>query len=86
MPTWAGSAGCLPSARRLSELEGAARGRRAAPHSEHARVAVTKAIKAALKKIAERHPELGAHLSATIRRGYACAYVPDPRGAAEWEV
>jgi hypothetical protein len=70
----------------LSELEGAARGRRAASHSDHARVAVTKAIKAALEKIAERHPELGAHLSATIRRGYACAYVPDPRGAVEWEV
>ena len=69
----------------LSELEGAARGRRAASHSEHARVAVTMAIKAALEKIADRHPELGAHLSATIRRGYACAYVPDPRGAVEWE-
>lgn len=70
----------------LSELEGAARGRRAASHSERARVAVTKAIKAALEKIAERHPELGAHLSATIRRGYACAYVPDPRMRVDWEV
>jgi hypothetical protein len=70
----------------LSEVEGAARGRRAASHSEHARVAVTKAIKAALEKIAERHPELGAHLSATIRRGYACAYIPDPRRSVEWEI
>jgi hypothetical protein len=70
----------------LSELEGAARRRRAASHSERARVAVTKAIKAALDKIAERHPELGAHLSATIRRGYVCAYVPDPRSRVEWEV
>jgi non-specific serine/threonine protein kinase len=70
----------------LSELEGAARGRRAASHSERARVAVTKAIKAALDKIAERHPELGAHLSAPIRRGYVCAYVPDPRSRVEWEV
>ena len=69
----------------LTELEGAARGRRAASHSERARTAVTKAIKAALEKIAERHPELGAHLSATIRRGYACAYVPDPRVPVEWE-
>jgi hypothetical protein len=33
----------------------------------------------ALDKIAGRYPELGAHLSATVRRGYACAYVPDPR-------
>jgi hypothetical protein len=70
----------------LAELQGAARGRRAASHSERARVAVTKAIKAALEKIAERHPELGAHLSATIRRGYACAYVPDPRIRVDWKV
>jgi hypothetical protein len=46
---------------------------------------VLKAIKVALEKISERHPELGAHLSATIRGGYACAYVPDPRVAIEWE-
>jgi hypothetical protein len=59
--------------------------RRAASHSEHARLAVTQALEAALEKIAERHPELG-HLSATLRRGYACAYVPDPRGPVEWEV
>ena len=70
----------------LSELEGAARGRHAASHSERARIAVTKAIKAALEKIAERHPELGAHLSATIRRGYTCAYVPDPRIRIDWEI
>jgi non-specific serine/threonine protein kinase len=69
----------------LSELEGAARGRRSASHSEHARIAVTKAIKAALEKIAGRHPELGAHLSATIRRGNACAYLPDPRIRIDWE-
>lgn len=69
----------------LTGLEGAARDRRSASHSERARVAVTKAIKAALEKIAERHPEVGAHLSATIRRGYACAYVPDPRIPVEWE-
>ncbi len=68
----------------LSELEGAAHGD-ASSHSERARIAVTKAIKAALAKIAERHPELGAHLSATIRRGYSCSYVPDPRVPVEWE-
>jgi hypothetical protein len=83
-----GQLGLLSAERELllSELEGAARGRRVASHSERARVAVTKAIKAALEKIAERHPELGAHLSATIRRGYACAYVPDPRIQIDWEV
>ena len=83
-----GSLGVLAAEREalLAELEGAARGRRAVSHSERARVAVTKAIKAALEKIVERHPELGAHLSATIRRGYACAYVPDPRVPVEWEI
>jgi hypothetical protein len=70
----------------VSELSAAARGQRSASHPERARVAVTKAIKAALEKIADRHPELGAHLSGTIRRGYFCAYLPDPRSRIEWEV
>jgi non-specific serine/threonine protein kinase len=63
----------------LAEVVAAAHGRRAASHVENARLSVSKAIRAALEKIAERHPELGAHLSATIRRGYLCTYVPDPR-------
>jgi len=70
----------------LSELEGATRGRLAASHTERARVAVTKAIKTALEKIAANHPDLGAHFLATIRRGYFCAYLPDPRVPAEWEI
>ena len=70
----------------LAELESAGRGKRAASDSERARVAVTKAIKFALEKISERHPELGAHLATHVRRGYACAYDPDPRDAMAWEV
>jgi hypothetical protein len=69
----------------LAELVAAARGRRAASHAERARVLVTKAIGSALERISERHPELGAHLSATIRRGYLCVYVPDPRIPSDWE-
>ncbi len=69
----------------LTELEGAARGRRASSHGERARTAVTKALKTALDRIAERHPELGAHLSGTIRRGHLCVYLPDPRSRVEWE-
>jgi hypothetical protein len=69
----------------LAELAGAGRGRRMNSHAERARVAVTKAIRFALERISERHPELGAHLSATIRRGHLCAYVPDPRTPSEWE-
>jgi hypothetical protein len=69
----------------LAELVAAARGRSAAWHAERARVAVTKAIGSALEKIAERSPELRAHLSATIHRGYLCRYSPDPRAPSEWE-
>jgi hypothetical protein len=48
-------------------------------------VSVTKSIRSALERISERHPELGAHLLATIGRGYLCAYLPDPRTPSDWE-
>jgi hypothetical protein len=67
------------------ELLEAARGRKAASHVERARIAVTKGMKTALAKIAERHPELGRHLFATVRRGYWCVYQPDPRRPIEWQ-
>lgn len=70
----------------LAELESSARGRTASSDAERARVAVTKAIKFALERVADAHPELGAHLAATVRRGYACAYVPDPRATPDWEL
>jgi non-specific serine/threonine protein kinase len=71
----------------LSEqLAAAARGGRTASHAERARLTVTKGIKAALTRIAERHPPLGAHIAATVRRGYFCAYLPDPRHPISWVV
>lgn len=69
----------------LDELGAAARGKRASSDAERARLTATKGIKAALDKIAASHPELGAHLHATVRRGYFCSYVPDPRHPIEWE-
>jgi tetratricopeptide (TPR) repeat protein len=69
----------------LAELGAAARGKRASSDAERGRVTATKGIKAALDKIAASHPELGAHLHATVRRGYFCSYVPDPRHPIEWE-
>ena len=51
---------------------------------ERARLAVTKAIKIALARIAAAHPGLGRHLSATVRRGYSCVYLPDPRTPIAW--
>ena len=60
------------------------RNRRAASASERARAAVTRAIRKAMARIGEHHPQLGEHLSRTIRTGTYCAYLPDPRAPAGW--
>jgi hypothetical protein len=54
-------------------------------HGEPARVAVTKAIKNALERIAKSHAELGRHLTETVRRGYFCVYRPDPAHPVRWD-
>jgi class 3 adenylate cyclase len=71
----------------VAELASAARGAGASVGSdaERARVAVTKGLKAAQDKIAASHPELAAHLAATLRRGIFCSYTPDPAHPVEWE-
>ena len=59
------------------------------PHSamdERARLAVTKRIKAAVKKIEQHHTALGPHLIATIKTGYQCAYLPDPHAPISWSI
>jgi hypothetical protein len=61
------------------------RGRRAASASERARAGVTRAVRQAIARIGEHHPQLGEHLNRTIRTGTYCAYSPDPRAPAEWE-
>jgi hypothetical protein len=60
------------------------RDRRAASASERARAGVTRAVRQAITRIAEHQPQLGEHLSRTIRTGTYCAYVPDPRAPADW--
>ena len=55
------------------------RDRRAASTSERARVSVTRAVRQAMIRVGEHHPELGEHLNRTIRTGTYCAYTPDPR-------
>jgi tetratricopeptide (TPR) repeat protein len=60
------------------------RGRRAASASERARAGVTRAVRQAIARITEHHPQLGAHLDRTIRTGTYCAYFPDPRVPAGW--
>lgn len=66
-----------------TELAGGT-GRAIASHSERARVAVTKNIASALRRIRAAHPSLGEHLAATIHRGYFCSYTPDPRVDVAW--
>jgi hypothetical protein len=58
---------------------------RSARSPEQARLAVTKGIKAALERIRIVHPALGAHLEATVHRGYLCRYLPDPRRPISWD-
>jgi tetratricopeptide (TPR) repeat protein len=60
------------------------RGRRAASASERARSGVTRAVRQAIARIGEHHPQLGEHLSRTIRTGTYCGYFPDPRASAGW--
>ena len=52
---------------------------------ERARSAVSKRIKAALKKIHTLHPPLGRYLRATIKTGHVCSYVPDEVKPPVWE-
>jgi hypothetical protein len=51
---------------------------------ERARLAVTKRVKAAIRNIAEYHPGLGYHLSAAIKTGARCVYLPDPERPQVW--
>lgn len=60
------------------------RERRVGSHAERARVNITRAIASALQRIAEHHPALGRHFTATIKTGTFCSYAPDPRMPLEW--
>lgn len=62
------------------------RDRRAASDTERARVSVTRAIRAALERIAEHSPALEKHFASTLRTGQFCAYVPDPQSPLRWEL
>ncbi len=60
------------------------RNREVAATSERARLAVTKAIRASVRRIHERHPALGRHLDASIKTGQFCAYDPPPDRPVGW--
>ena len=74
----------------VRELAGAVglggRDRKAASNAERARVSVTKAIRATVKRIGEMDPELGEELVSTIRTGTFCSYEPHLRKPVSWQV
>jgi len=53
---------------------------------ERARINVTRAIKAAVRRIAGQEPDLGHLLRGTVRTGASCRYEPDPGFPLTWEV
>jgi hypothetical protein len=52
--------------------------------AERARVAVRKALAAAVGRVGEVDPLLGRLLTDTVRTGSACRYEPDPSRPVEW--
>jgi hypothetical protein len=60
------------------------RDRRAGSAAERARLNVTRAIKTAIEKIAERNSALGDLLDRSIRTGLFCAYLPEPGKNPDW--
>jgi hypothetical protein len=62
------------------------RRRTAGSSTERARVAVRKAVAAAIDRIAEVDPSLGRLLRDTVRTGTGCVYDPDPSRRVRWIV
>jgi tetratricopeptide (TPR) repeat protein len=60
------------------------RDRRAASASERARSGATRAIRQAIARLGEHHPQLGEYLDRAVHTGTYCAYVPDPGAPAAW--
>jgi non-specific serine/threonine protein kinase len=60
------------------------RPRRASAPAERARVAVTRAIKYAVERIAEHDAALAEHLHRAVRTGTFCVYAPSSRDQVAW--
>jgi len=74
-------------ARELSSAIGlGGRRRRSCAAPERARLVVTKAIRASLRKLERNHPRLGRLLGRTIRTGTFCSYRPDPDRHVVWQL
>lgn len=62
------------------------RGRSTASGAERARLNVTRAIKAVIRRISRGNPNLGRYLETTVRTGAFCSYRPDPRIKVTWKL
>jgi hypothetical protein len=62
------------------------RDRKAASHTERARLMVTKAIKAAIAKVRTRDASVGRYLATSIKTGNACSYDPDCAAPISWQL
>jgi hypothetical protein len=62
------------------------RSRKSASSTERARQSVTKAIKAAIDRIASHSPALARHLTSAVQTGTFCSYAPDPRAPISWKL
>jgi hypothetical protein len=60
------------------------RPRRAKSQGEGARLNVTRAIHAAMRRIGAQHRALGQHLASTVKTGLFSSYEPDPRVPIDW--
>jgi non-specific serine/threonine protein kinase len=61
------------------------RDRLAASAAERARISVTKALKASIRRIEGESPTLGKHLKASVRTGVYCCYAPED-STVRWEL
>jgi non-specific serine/threonine protein kinase len=60
--------------------------RRAGSIAERARLNVTRAVRASIRRIAVADPGLAAHLNVAVRTGTVCVYSPDPCSPVAWQV
>lgn len=54
--------------------------------AERARTAATRSIRYALKRLAEHHPAVAAHLEQSVHTGTYCVHTPDPLAPITWQL
>ena len=54
--------------------------------AERARTSVTRSLRYALRRMAEHHPALAAHLEQSVQTGTYCVYTPDPIAPLVWDL